>query len=1028
MNLDPTVSPWIGIVASTGVCCWMAVIGLPLSHAVFGDRPRPVWPFFAPAIGIVAVLLATNLSAYVIPGAPSAWFGLLAPSALAALVAWRGGWISRPSHGAAVASMALLAGSAGACVLAFAHQTQLRHPEETWHFALVQRMARGVFPPVTPYGQDAGIGYHYGPDLLAASIVNLVGVPPWTAMAVLSSLVIVALMMAAAGFAWGVGAPLPLAIGTGLVIGLVVHPIQVGLPPYVSTQSQSEGLSGLIAGLAPTDAGPAFEWLHKPHQALAVSIVFLVAAALDTGTGRRQAALIAVAAGVSGLAEAAVFIFAAAGLGLVGLVRLARLRGRQRTPLAVALGVAALLAVLAGGPASDAVLQRGGQAGMVRIAFEPPAATLALFDRAGPALVHVGITLLIALSGLAAYRRRSWGLTYLTAACAFGVVEAVFVQSALPFNDGRILFLAKATAAVAALAGISSLIRRPRGWLRNLSIAAIILLAILPTVVPRVTAGLRLAVDEGFAVGQPVLQGVGYPYVGQTRLDRELDENWDFYAELANALPNESRLLTPRPVAATSLAGIAAPTSGRGLQVISSSTTAVYEDALRFLHRDDLRNMAITHLHLTEAWEAVLPRPARHALNDPAQFRLLADRRSVSGQRHRVFEVLAGAGTLDLDPASYRSLRELVPADAPLVVLEGLTSHQSRMLLFNLIDQADLRASSTDFVQSAIRIPRVQAIDDIPGQGVAALLDHVEPTTLGLSRDDAVWAGYGMRVYDLASAWSPVWRIAAEVAELPAPLRRVCDASNDGQLELRLLGDPGIAVTAGISDIELSGTPQVTSLTVRDCRKLAFAAHAAVAPFAQVRSARFDRFHDSPPQVAGLGFDGGTDGNLAIVNLWYRNPHRLPITSGTEFRLYLAGPSGAVPRETDPRESIWWWSAPLTLAVDTQTARIEFDPERLTINGDPGVKSAETVPGRTYLLALNVARFNPETSSLWIQQVIPLVRIEVRDSGISSQVLSGIAGIQHREIGAPSRWLDYDGDIGWEIDLTPWPEAHEAST
>ena len=132
------------------------------------------------------MLLTTNLSAYVIPGAPSAWFGLVVPSALAAFVAWRDRRIRLPSRRTALASLALLLASAGIYVLAFANRTQVRPGEETWHFALALRMARGVFPPVTPYGQDAGIGYHYGPDLLAASIVNTAGVPPWTAIAVLT--------------------------------------------------------------------------------------------------------------------------------------------------------------------------------------------------------------------------------------------------------------------------------------------------------------------------------------------------------------------------------------------------------------------------------------------------------------------------------------------------------------------------------------------------------------------------------------------------------------------------------------------------------------------------------------------------------------------------------------------------------------------------------------------------------------------------------------------------------------------------
>ena len=365
---------------------------------------------------------------------------------------------------------------------------------------------------------------------------------------------------------------------------------------------------------------------------------------------------------------------------------------------------------------------------------------------------------------------------------------------------------------------------------------------------------------------------------------------------------------------------------------------------------------------------------------------------------------------------------------APVVALHGLTPHQSRMLLFNFVDRDDLRASQTFFDQRAVRIPRVHPLADIPNRGVVALLDHVEPKALGLSRDDAIWAGYGMRVYDLATAWSPVWRVGSDFADLPAPLGQVCESSGDGQLELRLLGEPGTAITAGLADTALTGAPQVADLPVRDCQRLAVSAHASVAPFAQLRPAVPAPTDKPQAQVAGLGFDGGTDGDRAIVNLWYRNPHRLPITSGAEFRLYRTGPSGVVPVETDPRDSVWWWSAPVTLALDTQMARIEFDPRQLTINGAPGVQSSEVVPGRSYLLALNVSRFHPESASLWIQQVIPLVRIEVHESGASSKVLSGIVSIEHREVGGPSRWFKYTGIIGWDIDLTPWPEAPEAST
>ena len=834
MNLDPTVSPWIGIFAATGVCFWMAAIGLPLSHAVFKDRPRPVWPFYAPALGIVAVLLATNLSAYLVPGALSAWFGLLAPSALAVAVAWRGRPTRRPSRRAALAALALLLISAGVYLLTLANRTQVRAGEESWHFPLVLRMARGAFPPVTPYGQDAGIAYHYGPDLLAASIVNTAGVPAWTAVAVLTGLLIVALVLSAIGFAWDLGAPLPLAGGAGAVLALVVKPVHIGLPPYVAMLPEPGGPLGILSGLASVGAAEAFEWMHKPHWALAVCLVLLLAAAFEAGAGRRQAVLIAAAAGSLSLAEAAVLVFASIALGMVGLSRLVRLRGYDRFILLAAIAVGALLIGLAGGPVSDAIFQRGGEEGMARVAFEPDWQRLVPLDLAGPALVRVGIVPLIAAGAVCAYWRQSWGLFFLTAASALGLVEAMVLQSPLPGNDARILYLAAAVASLATLAGVGALARRLRGWPRNGAIVAVVLLGVLPTVVPRAVAGVRLAA-EGFAIEQPVVSGPGFPYVGQSQFAAELDQNWDIYAWLARTLPNDARLLTTRPAVVASVAGIAAPTSGRRVQVISSSAMPVYDDVLRFLYHEDLAEMEITHVLLTDAWRHELPPEARRLFEDPTQLKLVADLRSVSGQRHRVFEVLPGAGTSARAPQSYRALRQIAPVDGPLIQLDGISGHRSRMLLSNFLDRDDIRASSTFFSQRAVRLPRVRPLTGNFHRGVAALLDHVEPTALGLTRDDAIWAGYGMRVYDLSSAWSPVWRVGSDFAELPGPLRDVCESSDDGRLELRLLGDPGHALTAGPSDNELRGVPQTVNLTVRDCRRLALTANASVDPFAQVR-------------------------------------------------------------------------------------------------------------------------------------------------------------------------------------------------
>ena len=201
MNLDPAASPWPGVIASVAICLWIAVIGAILSYAVFRDRPRLVWPFYAPIVGVAVVLLVTNLTAYVMPGAPSAWFGLLLPFAVGLVSARRSGPLRPLPQGSRAVLLALAVVAVGVFVLAYTNRIHGYFDAPTWHQAVALRLARGEFPPVTPYGVDAGIGYHYGADLLTASIVSTTGAPPWTAADALSTLLIAGLVLGVVGFA-----------------------------------------------------------------------------------------------------------------------------------------------------------------------------------------------------------------------------------------------------------------------------------------------------------------------------------------------------------------------------------------------------------------------------------------------------------------------------------------------------------------------------------------------------------------------------------------------------------------------------------------------------------------------------------------------------------------------------------------------------------------------------------------------------------------------------------------------------------
>ena len=783
-------------------------------------------------------------------------------------------------------------------------------------------------------------------------------------------------------------------------------------------------LEGLAVLKPPTSFHHAIDWLDRPQWALAVSFVVLVAATLQASVMRRSAAVLAAGAAVFALAEAAVMIFASAALALVGVVRVVRLRGRERFVLAGALVVSALLVVLAGGPTSDALFGRGGTAGLARVAWEPVTEDLLPFQQAGPALVVVGIVPLTMVGAIAAYRRRSWGLGFLAAAGSFGLLEAEFLQSPVPANDIRMFRLAQVVAIIGALSGVGALVGALRGARQLLATVAVVLLVFLPTSLPRATSNVHLALGD-LAVDDPSANNSGRHYRNRTTFGAELEANWEIYAWLARSLPTEARLLTLNAFVSASAAGIASPRSGRDLQVFQHGyPTWVYRDALRFLHQDDLADIGISHLHVTDPLAAALAPSARRLLDDPDHFRLLVDMRTVSGIRHRVFEVLPSAGTTSVVPASYRFLRRIVPPNAPVSMLGTLTWTERRELYTAFADHDHIGSSYPLGHDRGTRIPRIETLVDLPDGGVVVLADPLNPTALGVSRDSAIWTGYGMRAYDLAAAWSPVWRIGRGLARLPEPLRPICESAADGLLDLRLLGEPGTTVVAGLTELTLTGLPQEIQLSVTDCGALTLGAHADVAPFAQLRPHHSVRPVDRDAPIAGLGFDGGVEDDRAIVNVWYRNPRGVPFVTGTELRLYEASPLGvSLPEDnSNPRtSSLRWWRGPVALLhAPEQNARIEFDARRLELNGERGGGSVSSLmPGRTYLLTLNIAGVDSRYGLVEIQHIVPLVRIVLSDTGVAYEVFSGIVTLEHHKPGTILSRTGYDGGLAEDPDLMP---------
>ncbi|MCY3782993.1 MAG: hypothetical protein OXG79_04315 [Chloroflexi bacterium] len=870
---------------------------------------------------------------------------------------------------------------------------------------------------MTPYGVDAGIGYHYGADLLAGAIISTTGALPWTAFDALSTLLIVGLVLGVAGLAYDTGTPLLLALGIGATMGLFHGATFLGYRP--------ESFDGLPFDASPPAPSQAFIWMHWLQRPLAVGLVVLIAAALHAGSARRHMLLLAVAAGVLALGDAAVMIFTCLALALVGAGRLIWLRGRERIDLAAALLGSALLVALAGGPVSDVIFDRGGTAGLVRVAWERSAGHLLLFERAGPAIVQVGIIPLVAVGAFAAWRKRSAGLALLAAAGAFGLLEAEVVQSQFKWHDARIYWLAVAVATIGALAALGAATGALEGRGRQFVASALIGFVILvPMGLPRAVSGVRLALND-VELRDPAADDSGHHYRDRAYFGEHLEANWEFYAWLQDSLPTEARLLTSiehAPVSA-SAAGIASPLSHRDYQMfLFGYTTWPYEDALRFLNRDDLADLGITHLHLTDAMAANLDPSASRLLDDPAHFRLLSETATSSGARHRVFEVVRGAGTPQVAASSYRTLRSRVPPNAPVTTLGSMSHAQGLIVMSAFPDHDTLQSSIPLRFERATRVPQVVTLTDRPDTGVVLLREPLEPTALGVSRSEAIWRGHGLRAYDLAAAWSSVWRIGSDRAGLPGPQRTICESAG-GEVDLHLLGEPGSTVTTGTVDATLTGLPQVVQLTVPDCGALALSADSAIPPFVQIRPRHAGTAVVVDAPIAGLGFDGSVDGERAVLNFWYRNPEDIAFTTGTEFRLYEASPLGVdlQPDNPNPRTaSLRWWPGPVALRAPEQIARIEFDARRLEINGDAGGGAASSLtPGKTYLLTLNVAGTDPNYGLVEIQQVVPLARVVVGESGVAYEVLSGIATIEHHAPGSIYQRTGYDGGLAKGAAPTP---------
>ena len=229
--------------AATGVCFW--IVGDRRSPGAGGIRAAAApesGPSTRPALGVVVVLLTTNLTAGMpsYPVRASTWLGLLAPSALCGdyrlAQRRRSGVPSRPDDAGCAGASRFFRGRRSCPRLLINRTQDMASSIGSWHFALILRMARGALSTRDAVwsGRRNRISLRPQTCWHRQHGQCTAGVMPWTALATSfkSFFDSCACFLSPVGFAYDLGTPLPLAWGA-LVRRSGLHSFQDNLSASV---------------------------------------------------------------------------------------------------------------------------------------------------------------------------------------------------------------------------------------------------------------------------------------------------------------------------------------------------------------------------------------------------------------------------------------------------------------------------------------------------------------------------------------------------------------------------------------------------------------------------------------------------------------------------------------------------------------------------------------------------------------------------------------------------------------------------
>ncbi len=978
-------------------------LALPLAARLTGYRGLGVGLCLAPAIG-TTLLIAAGLAAYRFPSVSARPF--IAIAILLLLGGWF--WIRDRSRLASLPINWIALGAGLAISLAFyfsaqANRLSLLFLDEPIHLGITATIVEGNYPVRSPWSPDVAAAYHYAGDLHAAILTSVSGLPvwivaelqhPWVALGL--ALIVFGVVIHATGSRVGALAAAALAAySPGIIL--------LGWPALGAAGAAfPDSLASLGARLA--EIGPARYELSTgpsnlvfPQRTLGFTLLTLLVHSWTLSPFRRNSTAAIFGVGIGLLAVFEVGMFAIGFLALIadaGAYVLTERGKRVKASIRVAVPVAFAVAValIAGGPVTDAVVGPAGiDAGrsvalQIRpswdllnpVRFAQPLAAQSFAAAVELRWIHLAIL----AAGLALLSRNK----ITVGLCAVGIAGGVLFQSvAYTVHDdaSRLVIYSSFFSAVAIVAFLPGFIRKLPTAVAVVAGSAIVAFAAIPTLIPELIPAVRLTVNGvAFAPIEPL--GLSNRLAERSRYALEFNTGKSIFASIRETTPADARILTPWPAALTIATGRFGVFAPPGAVQNEPYPGPEFIDAWSSLAFEPIAALGAEYLHLTADAADVLDRQGIQ-IEEPGGFRLLVDTFGDARPefRHRLYAIEMPAPYAGDN--SVTGLSRRLRADSAIFMGDGLSPHATAALAIELRDHTLVRRSA---IPGHLRVPITV---EQPGRdtGYAIFPEWYRPIEQGMTQHDAVWHGAGSRLYDLSTElrWSgPIRGDWTEVKSQPGrgievlaflPERSAIEINRDGE-STRVDGRGGL-----ISTVIAGSESTIRMRAIND----------GPPPFVMYGPNPPGAAQDSNP-VPGIAYQAGWDGSRVVVDIWWLSAGAATESLGAEWLVVPAGGGPPDPNDAEARR----WEAGLNVRAKSDLIR-EFFTLSTSTPGYVDPLTRESVfrdrldplgPG-TYVAYLYIVSRTAESRSA--HMAVPVFRFE-NGAREPAAMFSGVSSLE----------------------------------